>query len=249
MGIEYKVIQPTPSHAGFVESLWMLANHTEEEKTVVVLPDGRFDIFFSYSATEPFHVTLSGLGTEPSHSAIAPQSVIFALSFKLLAAEYLLDITIADLVNQVNYLPAGFWGITADDLHDFDSFCRKVSDTMSGLVKEKVDERKEKLFELIYSTQGSLTVNQMSEAVHWSSRQMNRYFNDWFGLSLKSYCNILRYRASFTQLKEGKLFPEQDFTDQAHFIKDVKKYSGVTPKELTKNTNDRFIQFSVLPKK
>lgn len=78
---------------------------------------------------------------------------------------------------------------------------------------------------------------------------MNRYFNQTFGLSLKAYCNILRFRASIEHIKQGKLFPELNFSDQAHFIKEVKKLSGVVPKELSKNENDRFIQLSTLTKK
>lgn len=65
-------------------------------------------------------------------------------------------------------------------------------------------------------------------------------------LSLKAYCNILRFRASFTQINAGKLFPQENFSDQSHFIREVKKLSGVSPKELKRNRNDRFIQFSVL---
>ena len=80
----------------------------------------------------------------------------------------------------------------------------------------------------------------------WSKRQISRYFKNRFGLSLKAYCNILRYRASFQQLKEQQLYPEQDYADQAHFIRDVKKYSGVTPKKLAENKNGRFIQLSTL---
>ncbi|MBD2755627.1 helix-turn-helix domain-containing protein [Spirosoma validum] len=247
--IEYKLAQPDPALSDFVESFWMLVNHTDEEKDVVVLPDGRFDIFFSCSAIEPFHVTVSGLANEPSQSAISPQSVIFAISFKLLALEYLLDFTIAPLANKVSYLPTGFWNITPDNLTDFSTFCDKVSAKMMSLLKGKVNERKQKLMELIYSSQGALPVHELSDSVHWSSRQINRYFQHWFGVSLKTYCGILRYRASFDQIREGKLFPDQNFTDQAHFIKDVKKYSGVTPKELTRNENDRFIQFSTLSTK
>ncbi|MVM32778.1 AraC family transcriptional regulator [Spirosoma sp. HMF4905] len=249
MDLDYTFIKPGPALSDFVESFWMLANPTNTEKEVVVLPDGRFDIFFSCSSKEPFHVTIAGLGSEPSQSAIAPESVIFAVSFKLLALEYLLDTTLSSLVNKVDYLPADFWGITVDDLSDFDGFCARVSDKMIGLLKGNVDERKRKLFDLIYTSQGSLSVSELSEAVHWTSRQINRYFNQWVGISLKTYCNILRYKASFNQIKEGKLFPEQHFTDQAHFIKEVKKFSGVTPKELTQNKNDRFIQFSTLPRK
>src|SRR6187551_2773962 len=107
----------------------------------------------------------------------------------------------------------------------------------------------QKLFDLIYSSNGSLPVKELSDKVFWSSRQINRYFNEQFGISLKAYCNILRFRASFSHIKDGKLFPHENFADQSHFIKEVKKLSGVSPKELKRNQNDRFIQFSTLPPK
>ncbi|MCH5686581.1 AraC family transcriptional regulator [Niabella sp. W65] len=98
----------------------------------------------------------------------------------------------------------------------------------------------------MYSTKGDISVKALSEKVYWSSRQINRYFNDRFGLSVKNYCSILRFRASFEHIKEGKLFPQQNFADQSHFIREVKKRSGVSPKELKRNQNGRFIQFSAL---
>jgi AraC-like DNA-binding protein len=109
-----------------------------------------------------------------------------------------------------------------------------------------IDLRKKKLFDLVYATNGAISIQEISDEAGWSSRQINRYFNKAFGMSLKSYCNILRYRSTFDQLKKGKLSPERDFSDQAHFIREVKKFSGVTPKQLAQNKNDRFIQFSTL---
>jgi len=247
--LEYKIAKPALFLSDFVESFWMVANLSEGDKPIVILPDGRFDIIFSFSPQEPYHATLTGLGTQPEQNFLPAKIVMFAVSFKLLAIEYLLDFPIADLLDSATRLPDDFWGITARDLDDFDSFCKKISAKMKGLIKSKFDSRKQKLFELIYSSQGSLSVKELSEQVYWSSRQINRYFNQQFGISLKAYCNILRFRASLQQIKEGKLFPEQNFTDQAHFIKEIKKYSGVIPKELRKNKNDRFILFSTLPKK
>ena len=105
------------------------------------------------------------------------------------------------------------------------------------------------MFDFIYSSNGEITVKELSEKVFWSSRQINRYFNQQFGLSLKTYCNILRFRSSFEHIKQGKLFPQQNFADQSHFIKEIKRLAGVLPKELRKNENDRFIQFSTLDPK
>ncbi|SHN20913.1 helix-turn-helix domain-containing protein [Mucilaginibacter sp. OK098] len=247
--LEYKIIKADASISHFVERFWMLANHSDNDKEIVVIPDGRIDILFSCSTTEPFHITLMGLESEPTQTTFPKKTLFFAVNLKLLAIEYLLNTSISNLVNQALQLPPDFWGITRDDLNDFYKFCEKISNKIKTLLPQETDNRKQKLFELIYASNGSLTVKALSEKVYWTSRQINRYFNQQFGLSLKAYCNILRFRASFQHIKEGKLFPEQNFTDQAHFIKEIKRLSGVTPKELFKNKNDRFIQFSALPPK
>ncbi|SKA45487.1 AraC-type DNA-binding protein [Chitinophaga eiseniae] len=242
--MEIKSIPPAKSLTDFVESFWMIRNDAPEEKEIIVLPDGRFDIIFSVGGNEAFHATLRGLDTRPSQAAIPRQITMFAVSFKLLAIEYLLDIKMADMVNEGQQLPDGFWHIVPADLEDFDRFCAKVSATLLRLIKPGIDNRKKELFDLIYSSNGSLAVQELADSVAWSRRQINRYFNEQFGISLKAYCNIFRFKASLQQLKEGRLFPELNYTDQNHFIKEVKKFAGVVPKELAKNQNGRFILLS-----
>jgi len=246
---DFKLIKPNESLADFVESFWMLHNQSDSDKEVIVLPDGRVDLFFAQSATEPFHVTLSGIETHADKAILSAHTRMFAVSFKLLAIEYIIDQPVSDLVNYAKHLPADFWDFNPTDLQDFDLFCEKASQKIQSLQPKEIDSRKQKLFDLIYSSNGAMTVKELSEKVAWSSRQINRYFNQQFGISLKAYCNILRFRASFDHIKEGKLFPEQNFTDQSHFIKEVKKLSGVLPKDLKQNQNDRFIQFSTLDPK
>jgi AraC-like DNA-binding protein len=226
-----------------------MLDNPSENKEVILLPDGRIDLIFSQSAKEPFHVVLLGIGTHPEQIIIAEKTKIFAVSFNLLATEYILHQSVSKLLNSAKVLPIDFWNFNVDDLNDFEKFCEKISLKIKQELTLKIDERKLKLFDLIYSAKGSLTVKELSEKVIWSERQINRYFNQQFGISLKSYCGILRFRASFQHIKEGKLFPEQNFTDQSHFIKEIKKLSGFLPKELNQNKHDRFIQFSVLPEK
>jgi len=246
---EYKIIKPDKSIADFVESFWLLQNHAGHNKEVVILPDGRIDLFFSQSATEPFDIILSGLETHPNQATLATGTVMFVISFKLLATEYIFQDAVSSLLDSAKYLPADFWDFNSKDLNDFDLFCEKATQKIQSLLPNEIDSRKQKLFDLIYASNGALTVNELSEKVCWSSRQINRYFNQQFGISLKAYCGILRFRASFNHIKNGKLFPQENFADQSHFIKEVKKLSGVSPKELKRNQNDRFVQFSTLPSK
>lgn len=248
--LKYRIIEPQAELKNFVESFWQLENSSESGKEIIVVPDGRVDLFISHSKEQGFHITLSGLESEAECVVFDGHTIIFAISFNLLAIEYILDQPISSLLNGITTLPIDFWGFQEEDLSDFEAFCNKSSALLIKTLREKsIDPRKQKLFELIYANHGELTVHALAESVNWSERQINRYFKEQFGISLKSYSTILRFRASFSQIKAGKLFPEQNFTDQAHFIKEVKKFSGVTPKELHKNTNDRFIQFSTLPKK
>ena len=247
--VEFTLVKPGAALEAYVESFWMLHNKSGSPKEVIILPDGRMDLFCSRSATEPFHITLSGIETQPDQAILAPGTLMFAISFRLLAAEYIFQQAISGIVNYALQLPADFWGFDPGDLGDFSLFCQKATAKIQSLIPGETDSRKQLLFELLYARNGNITVKELSEKVFWSSRQINRYFNQQFGFSLKTYCNILRFRASFPHIKEGKLFPEQDFADQSHFIKAVKKLSGVSPKELNRNQNGRFIQFSALPSK
>jgi hypothetical protein len=148
-GIEFKIAKPSPQLSRFVESFWMVKNTLDTAHETIGLPDGRFDIIFSYSANEPFNAMLMGLGTEPGQHAIPPKMVMCAISFKLLAIEYLLDIKIASLVNNAHSLPIGFWGIKKSDLKDFDNFRKKIAAKMCSLIKPDIDSRKQKLFDLV----------------------------------------------------------------------------------------------------
>ncbi|WP_336960251.1 AraC family transcriptional regulator [Chryseobacterium contaminans] len=243
---QFHFIEPDQGIVDFVENLGTFHNRSDEAKEVVIIPDGRVDLFFMQSPSKPFHITLIGLETYPEEIQIPPYTQAFVVSFKPIAVEYILQTTIADVLNTAKELPLDFWNFKADDLQNFEFCCTKATQKIRELIPLKTDERKLKLFELIYASKGEMTVNELSEKVGWSSRQINRYFTKQLGLSLKAYSTILRFRASLEHIAQGRLFPELNYTDQNHFIKEVKKFSGVAPKELSQNKNDRFILLSVL---
>jgi AraC-like DNA-binding protein len=244
--LNYELVKPDKSIAEFVESFWLLQNLSESDKKIIVLPDGRIDLIFIKSGNGPFRAILLGIETYPDEVILKSNTIMLVISFKLLAIEYVFKNPISNLLNSAQNLPSDYWGVSLTELNDFVLFYKKATRIIQSLLPSEIDSRKEKLFGLLYSSNGEMTVKELSGKVFWSSRQINRYFNQQFGLSLKAYCNILRFRASFKHIKKGKIFPQQKFADQSHFIREVKKLSGALPKELRKNQNDRFIQFSTL---
>lgn len=240
--LDFKLVKPHKSLDDFVYCFSSLKN-LSSFKDGVIIPNGRIDLIFSKSKNNQFEISLVGLETKPKLIPKQEVTAFFAISFNLLAIEYIFKESIADIIDKGKRLPNDFWGFGISDLNDFDAFCKKASKKIQSILPKEIDERKRKLFELIFSTNGEISVHELSEKIGWSTRQISRYFNQRFGMPLKSYCKILRFQASLPFIKAGKLSPQLNFTDQSHFIKEIKKLSGVSPKELSQNKNDRFLQF------
>ena len=242
---EHKLARADKALVDFIYCFSSVKNLSEMEEGVII-PNGRIDLFFSKTTDGQFHVSLVGLETKPKLISKKDIDCFFAVNFNPLAVEYIFQFPISDILNKEKKLQDNFFGIGPEDLNNFDMFCEKISRKVTSLLPGEIDERKRNLFKLIFETNGEISVKELSEKVSWSARQMNHYFNLQFGLSLKAYCNILRFQASLPYIKAGNLFPQFNFYDQSHFIKESKKLSGASPKELYKNINSRFLQFSVI---
>ncbi|MES2487410.1 MAG: AraC family transcriptional regulator [Bacteroidota bacterium] len=237
---------PGSALAEFVERIGVFGNPGAAPRDVVVLPDGRVDLMFWRNDNAGFDVILLGLETEAEQRSVPPHSLAYTISFTPLGAEYFLGQSIAGFLNSGILLDFGFMGFTSADFTDFDTFYNKALHRLLQRLPAATDPRKHKLFNIVYATNGEISVAALATRIGWGSRQINRYFSQNFGLPLKVYCNILRFRESLPFIAHGKLFPELDFADQNHFIKEIKKFSGVVPKELSKNENDRFVLLSLL---
>jgi len=245
--LSYQSAQPNQSLSDFVDSFWCMENQSDQTLETIGLPDGRIDLSIIQTRENPFEIRLLGLGTKQYEQGIIPaNSLTFVISFKLPAVQYVFHESVTTLLNSGKILENDFWGFNESDLENFESFCEKASGIIQSQLQKEIDSRKQKLFKLIYETKGALTVTEFSAQSNWSSRQINRYFQQYFGISLKEYCSILRFRASLEHIAKGKLFPEENFSDQTHFIKEIKKISGTVPKALFQNKNDRFILLSAL---
>jgi AraC-like DNA-binding protein len=71
-----------------------------------------------------------------------------------------------------------------------------------------------------------------------SQRQLRRLFQYYIGDTPKTFSkvvrfqNILRAKPSFQSLRKNKLFFDDGYYDQSHFIKDFKNFYGVTPNKV-----------------
>ena len=239
--LDFKLIHPDESIKDFVYCFSMLRNFSNQQQAVVI-PNGRIDLIFYKTKSNKMQVVLLGLESKPKFPDHEPADFC-SISFNPLAIAYVFGFPVADIINSGKLMPDDFWEVKIDDIDNFNAFCDKMTRKINSLLPKEMDRRKHKLFELIFASNGEIPIAELAEKIFWSQRQINRYFNQQFGLPLKAYCKILRFQASLSHIKDGNLYPQLNFTDQSHFIKEVRRLSGVSPKELHKNENDRFLQF------
>ncbi len=244
--MNYREIKPCQFSENYIKCFWS-SETGDVEVYNTILPDGYFDLIVEYTNGKISLVKLTGIWSKPVNVVTNSNTKLFSIRFKLLAAEYLFNREIKSILNSIQILPLEFWNLNNFKGDSFEKFVVHITQYIKNdlELEENIDDKKIKLFDLAYSN-NIFSVSKISQEICWSSRQINRYFNKTFGISLKEFLDIIRFRKNFKNISEGKLYPESKYFDQSHFIKEIKKYSGVTPKELYRN--DRFLQLKNLKK-
>lgn len=244
MLLKYQDIRVGGNLSPYLQSFWRY-EHGSASRQYTILPDGCFDLILEFRDNALHLIKLTGLWTTPVNIAVKSGNILFGVRCKLLAAEYLFNISIKDLLNTSKELPLTFWNLQSFSANDFDGFVHYVTSWCNDLLANsaETDPRKVKLFELVYTLKVS-EVQELAQSVFWSSRQMNRYFNQQFGIPLKTFIKVVRCKSTYTAISKGYLNPSPMYHDQSHFIKEVRELTGSTPKKLYKNQNDRFLQLS-----
>jgi hypothetical protein len=232
----------------YVRCYWKIENKDKDFQSYTILPDGFFDLLICYHHGKLEKVFLTGLWNEKTTVAISPETTIYGVQFRLLAIEGIIRESIALLLNNIKEVEKSYLRLDGFNENSDDCFFEYLNESLLSCIEEQglIDSRKSTLLKLVNETKGNETIAFYSQKALWSGRQINRYFQAIFGLSLKSYCGIRKCATTFSQIKKGELYPQQGYFDQAHYIKEIKKIAGFTPKILLKNEDDRFLQFSII---
>ncbi|MFD0797342.1 DUF6597 domain-containing transcriptional factor [Maribacter chungangensis] len=114
-------------------------------------------------------------------------------------------------------------------IEDFLSKRLRNTKTVDNIVKSTI--------ETILTGNGQLSVTELSQQNQVNRRQLVRKFSSDIGLSPKQLSKTIRLQATLKMLltKDVKsltdLAYENEYFDQAHFIREFKEFTGLTPKE------------------
>jgi len=246
----YQEIKPSKELDELVHSFWTHDNSANEPQKMTIFPDSFFKIIFYVSKGKITNFFMVGLWTEPKEIVIPPETSSYGCRLKILAPEFLLNQEIASIINSLRQLKLSFLNLDKFNHDDFNSIVKQWETELIKIKPVKqIQGNKLRLSQLLYKKNGSISASEVSKQVFWTNRQINRYLNKYLGVSLKKYLNIQKCYESYIQIGQGSFFPEKDYFDQAHFIKEVKKHTGETPSSLYKEQNDRFIQLKNIKRK
>lgn len=95
----------------------------------------------------------------------------------------------------------------------------------------------QKGYQTIQAMEGNITLEEMYQGLNLSGRHFNNVFRKMIGLSPKVYCRVLRLNALLSEIDPNgeesliELSHRYHFTDQSHFNREFKKFSGLTPRQ------------------
>lgn len=86
---------------------------------------------------------------------------------------------------------------------------------------------------LIYSSKGTIKIKDLNQKLFISPSPFEKRFKKLVGTTPKKFASIVRFQSVLDDLNNIKSLTricyENNFFDQAHFIKDFKQYTGDTP--------------------
>lgn len=243
-GVTYEEMKADLTLSPYVHCYWQLKTSSERSMPFMyrVVSDGCIDILFEQSQSQKPYVTGFSskyieydLGQSFDYLGIRLLPTGFAALFEI-PADSLVD-QFVELEQVVPSLAKSMASVFKDRQGliqakaIFDQlFNRFIAERSSP---PEVDPRLLAAMEAILEARGNINLQELDVGV--SDRQLRRLFAYYFGKSPKAFAKIIRFqnilnaKPSAQSLKESKIFYDEGYYDQAHFIKEFKAFYGVTP--------------------
>lgn len=255
--MDYKTYEPSEELGTLVKCFWSLeAPSSDFPEKQRIVPDGCMELIFHYgdlycqfredgsSFPQP-RAFVFGQITTPLEIAPTGKTGILAARFHPEGFDPLATIPIREMENTAVSLEKLFGpdGLSLEknvlDCNSNRERIKLISDFLLKRMKssEAIDRVSQSCVEALLQLKGQLSVDALSDQLNINRRRLERKFASAIGLSPKQLSKIIRLQATLKMLDKGEfenltdLAYENGYFDQAHFIKDFKEFTGMSPKQ------------------
>jgi AraC-like DNA-binding protein len=267
MQMRLQHFEPDPQLYGYVSKIWVFesSGRVPYEDMKLIVPNGMVKITIpfrngvsgrnkeAYHLSKESRITLIGISDIPAVVDIehdAPSGNI-GIEFSALGAYRILQLRLSELKNKIFLLEDAF-GKPARDVQEMiantESIPGKIALIQKYLIRLLAKSEPDRILDYcitqIKSTKGMVTVNDLEAKTGYTRRWLYDKFTEKVGISAKNYSSIVRFMQFYERwAKTGDYRYTKDnlyqyFFDQAHFIKEFKRFTGFSPLRFAKSENE-----------
>ena len=215
--------------------------HNPYYNQIVSIPDSCIDIEFVWKNGKMYSL-LCGSLEQGMVSKIGTYDYCFGIKFnpgmfpttisanlyEIINNRYNLN----DFVNMDRIDNKKFRAVPFDQKIDY--FMHKFDCTISDFENRSISSY---IINEINKLSGHINISDLVNDIGYSHCYTDRVFKKVVGFSMKKYANIIRFQESIGLLENNnieEIYDRLGYYDQAHFIKDFKRFTLITPKVYTK---------------
>lgn len=255
--MNYNTFEPHADLSAFINCYWTLESPMENSpERQRIVPDGCMEMIFHYGdlykqylESESFIIQpkcfVFGQITKPLYIEATGVTGIFAIRFHTDGFTPFATIPIAAMENRAVPLDELFG--EAGILLQNDILAAVTTEDRITIVERfllealtdagQIDRTIKSSIAMMLELKGQLSIDALSENLSVNRRMLERKFSSVVGVSPKQLSKIVRLQSTLKMLLKNdfKSFTavahENNYCDQAHFIKEFKEFTGVSPKE------------------
>lgn len=215
----------------------------------LIIPDTCMDIIFHVNYTDnKINSRFIGINNEAFMAATQndkeEKTSIFAIRFYAWTAILFSDEAMTGVRNSIFDTQQHFSKIKSamePIIFDISTLDERVKIAEKLLLDElnikRLNHNLETALYCIFRNKGNIKTTKLADEVYISSRQLERIFNEYIGVSPKQLTSLVRYQNIWNDILFNKHFNVADavhlygYTDQSHLLHDFKKYHTLLPSE------------------
>ena len=257
MIVRDQVFFPSETLKPFIKCYWTCRHPADVLE--VMYPSGSIELCIDISdgntvrhrgnrAMRVPRLELLGHLTIPTRAAIAKGNICLITRFNPYAASLFFPNAASDFINESVDLCDIFSKETTDlydRLMEQPSLPQKIVVLEEFLVRRLIANKKSyhnlKLIEClcnqVYSGDNFFSLQNLSVQYGFSERYIQKLFSSWVGLTPQKFFAVQRFNKSLELIRSSSepltsIAFECGYYDQAHFIKEFKSYTGLTPTQV-----------------
>jgi AraC-like DNA-binding protein len=188
---------------------------------------------------------MSGIKTIPYTCDINYKHTVTTVTFFPLAIQQLFGISVGELNDELVDLNSFLQAELTDILLNSRTHEQRIAILVNFLSRRVLQlnhfrYEMESVMLMIGDVKNETSVAKLIKHFNFSERKLERIFKESIGLTPKFYLRTKRFERSLSLIRKNEfenlsdIAYTLDFTDQSHFIKEFKEFSGYTPKAYLK---------------